>query len=64
MFGLTACRRGVMPYWLASVLVLGSLATVFLTPVFIVPGISWLVSALQPYYSVRASRMRRSWIVS
>ena len=42
-FGFTAGRNGAMPYWLAAVLVLGSLATVFVTPVFVVPGVSWLV---------------------
>lgn len=45
-FGFTASRNGAMPYWLATVLVLGSLATVFLTPVFPVPGASWLVFGL------------------
>ncbi|HZJ52065.1 MAG TPA: hypothetical protein VFF07_14785 [Actinomycetota bacterium] len=60
MFGFPASRRGAMPYWLAAVLVLGSLATVFLTPVFFVPGVSWLVFGLWLLLGIRQKLARKS----
>ena len=46
IFGVPAARRSAMPYWLVIVLVIGSLSTVFVTPVFVLPGVAWLTFGL------------------
>jgi hypothetical protein len=39
-------RVGVMPVWLAPVLIVGAFATIFLTPTFLLPGLAWLLLGL------------------
>jgi hypothetical protein len=46
VFGVELVRAKVMPAWLAIVLVLGGFFTVFLSPVFLLPGLAWLVLGL------------------
>ena len=36
-------RAKVAPIWLAPVLIVGALTTVYLSPVFWMPGAAWLV---------------------
>lgn len=43
VFNVDLVQAKVIPLWVAAVLILGGLATVFLTPVFWVPGVAWLV---------------------
>ena len=45
-FGLELVRAKAIPIWLAIVLVLGGLFTVYLSPVFLVSGVAWLVLGL------------------
>ena len=43
VFGVGAARTGAMPFWLVPVFALGSIATVFLGPPFLIPGLAWFV---------------------
>lgn len=43
VFTVELVQAKVIPIWVAPVLSLGGLATVYLTPVFWVPGVAWLV---------------------
>jgi hypothetical protein len=45
-FGIHLVREKVLPTWMVPVVILGSAATVFLTPSFFVPGVAWLLLGL------------------
>ncbi len=42
-FGIRHARAGSLPAWMVPALAFGALATVFLSPAFIFPGIVWVV---------------------
>jgi hypothetical protein len=42
-FGIGAVRARALPWWLVPVLVVGALATFYLTPAFYAPGVAWLL---------------------
>ena len=46
VFSIDLVRAGVMPVWVAPVLVLGGFATIFFTPTFLLPGLAWLLLGL------------------
>lgn len=46
VFGTDRVRARVIPIWVAVVLIVGGLTTVFLTPVFLMPGAAWFVLGL------------------
>jgi hypothetical protein len=46
VFNIDLVRARVVPVWLAPVLVLGGLTTLFLTPAFLLPGLAWLLLGL------------------
>jgi hypothetical protein len=46
VLGLVSRRIGVLPVWLALALAAGFAGTFFITPVFLVPAVAWLVFAL------------------
>ena len=46
VFSIDLVRAGVMPVWLAPVLVLGGFATIYLTPTFLLPGLAWFLLGL------------------
>jgi hypothetical protein len=46
VFSIDLVRAGVMPVWLAPVLVLGAFSTIYLTPTFLLPGLAWLLLGL------------------
>jgi hypothetical protein len=46
VLGLVSRRTVVLPVWLALALAAGFAATFFITPVFLVPAVAWLVFAL------------------
>lgn len=43
VFSIDLVRAGVMPVWVAPVLVLGGFSTIFFTPTFLLPGLAWLL---------------------
>jgi len=45
-FGIHLVREKVLPTWMVPVVILGSAATVFLTPSFFVPAVAWLLLGL------------------
>jgi uncharacterized membrane protein len=46
IFNIDLVRARVAPLWLAPALVLGGFSTIFLTPVFLLPGLAWLLLGL------------------
>jgi uncharacterized membrane protein len=46
IFNIDLVRARVVPLWLAPALVLGGFSTIFLTPVFLLPGLAWLLLGL------------------
>lgn len=43
LFGVRLVREGTLPVWIVPLLFVGAATTIFLTPVNVYPGLSWLV---------------------
>ena len=46
LMSIDLARAKVIPWWMAPVLIIGALSTVYLSPVFWMPGAAWLVLGL------------------
>jgi hypothetical protein len=58
LLSVDLARAKVIPIWVAPVLVIGGLATVFLSPVFWMPGVAWIVLGLVLLQTDRSAEAR------
>jgi hypothetical protein len=58
LLSIDLARAKVIPIWVVPVLVIGGLATVFLSPVFWMPGVAWIVLGLVLLRPARSAEAR------
>jgi hypothetical protein len=58
-FGLAAARARILPAWVVPVLPISALATFWLTPTTVFPGLAWLALAGVLVWRARAARRHR-----